>query len=125
MFVKGREHVPVVAILLRPSEHLDPLYQDLAIDQGLAFEKAHHFSDVVGKRHGRRIVGLIRSRELGLYVRRDQFENINTGSLELNPQLLDPGMEECLAGTVGRKVSAGHERQSGRRRDYGRVRSAS
>ena len=63
--------------------------------------------------HGAGVGGLGTAHELGLDVRRDDFEDLNVGGFELVAEGLAPGVDGGLGGVVGRGDGHGDEGQAG------------
>ncbi len=51
--------------------------EDLAVGRDWVAEHPHHFSDIVGQRHGIVVGCLTAPREFRLYVWRDELEDLN------------------------------------------------
>ena len=66
--------------------------ENLAVGRDWVAEHLHHFSDIVGQRHGTGVGRLTAPREFRLYVRRDELEDLDGRFPELNAQRLQPGV---------------------------------
>jgi len=117
-----------VSVITRPFGRVDggergfiapfPLGRSLAtatFDRNLAsgmiarLQQMHNLRDIRIERHGARVGRLMPATQFGLHVGRRQFEHLDRNVAQPITRRLQPGVQEGLAGAVGRKASARHE----------------
>src|SRR5580658_6302270 len=101
-FVELLEECAVLfrAILFSKSQRLD------ALNDGLCYailrrNDGHGLVDEIIERHGALIGRLASSHQSGAHIRRDDFDHLQFGGLELVAQRLAVGMDGCLSGAIG------------------------